>query len=149
MRSIREAAALAGALAIFAALAACAGPDATAPAAPSSLIAAAAPLTLTTPVGQLAPTVGVEPVSGTSSEEEDAKYQTCTLFRQMIEGIDYLSTDEQQQLILEMADVAQYTEDPDLTGAVADMGQGWLDSNPQQFASGMRALSQICGVPYE
>jgi hypothetical protein len=149
MRSIREAAALAGALAIFAALAACAGPDATAPAAPSSLIAAAAPLTLTAPVGQPAPTVGVEPVSGTSSEEEDAKYQTCTLFRQMIEGIDYLSTDEQQQLILEMADVAQYTEDPDLTGAVADMGQGWLDSNPQQFASGMRALSQICGVPSE
>jgi hypothetical protein len=149
MRSIREAAALAGALAIFAALAACAGPDATAPAAPSSLVAAAAPLTLTTPVGQLAPTVGVEPVSGTSTEEEDAKYQTCTLFRQMIEGIDYLSTDEQQQLILEMADVVQYTGDPDLTGAVADMGQGWLNSNPQQFASGMRALSQICGVPYE
>ena len=67
----------------------------------------------------------------------------------MVEGIDYLSTDEQQQLMSDMADVVQYTGDPDLIQAVADMGQGSLNSNPQQFARGMRAMSQICDVPYE
>jgi hypothetical protein len=149
MRSIRQATALAAALAILAALAACGGPDATAPASPSSLFAATAPLRLTTPASQLAPRVVVVPVSATSSGEEDASYDTCNLFRQMIQGIDSLSTDEQQQLISEMADAAQNAGDPDLMQAVDDMDQGLLNSNPQQFASGMRAMSQICDVPYE
>jgi hypothetical protein len=48
-----------------------------------------------------------------------------------------------------MTDVVQYTGDPALMQAVDDMGQGWLNSNPQQFARGTRALSQICNVPYE
>ena len=148
MRSIREATALAGVLAIFAALAVCVGLSAKASAETSSL-SGAAPLTFTASVSQLAPRVGVEPISVTQSDEEDARYETCNLFRQMIEGIDYLSTDEQQQLIYDMAEVVQYTGDPDLMQAVADMGQGWLDSNPQRFARGTRALSQICDVPYE
>jgi hypothetical protein len=149
MRSIRKATALVGALAILAALAACGGPDTTASASPLSLFAAAAPLRLTTPASQPTPMVGVEPESTTSSGEEDASYETCNLFRQMIQGIDYLSTDEQQQLIDQMADAAQNTGDPDLVQAVDDMSQGLLNSNPQQFASGMRAMSQICDVPYE
>ena len=149
MRPIRKATALAGALAIFAALAACGGPSATAPGAFSSLSATTAPLTLTSAVSHLAARVGVKPVSATLSDEEDAGYETCNLFRQMVEGIDYLSPDEQQQLIYEMADVVQHTGDPDLMQAVDEMGQGWLNSNPQQFARGMRALSQICDVPYD
>jgi hypothetical protein len=150
MRSIRKATALAGALAIFAALAACGGPGAMVPVVRSSLTAAAASLTLTTPDSRLPPSsVRVEPVSAPSSDEEAARYQTCNLFRQMVEGLNYLSTDEQQQLISDMADVVQYTGDPDLVEAVANMSQGTLDGNPQQFAAGMRAMSQICGVPYE
>jgi hypothetical protein len=54
-----------------------------------------------------------------------------------------------QELIYAMTDVVQYTGDPALMQAVDDMGQGWLNSNPQQFARGTRALSQICNVPYE
>src|SRR5688572_15730499 len=104
MRAIREAAALAGALAVFTTLTACGWLSATASAESSSLSAAAAPLTFTTSVSQLAPRAGVESVAVTPSDEEDARYETCSLFRQMIEGIDYLSTDEQQQLIYAMTD---------------------------------------------
>jgi hypothetical protein len=149
MRSIRKATALAGVLAIFAALAAYGGPGTMVPVVSSSLTAAAASLTLTTPDSGLASSVRVEPVSGTPSDDETARYQTCNLFRQMVEGIDYLSTDEQQQFISDMASVAEDTGDPDLVEAVANMSQGMLDSNPQQFAAGMRAMSQICGVSYE
>ena len=124
MRSIRKATALAGALAIFAALAACGGPGAMVPVVRSSLTAAAASLTLTTPDSRLPLSVRVEPVSATSSDEEAARYQTCNLFRQMVEGLNYLSTDEQQRLISDMADVVQYTGDPDLVEAVANMSQG-------------------------
>ena len=149
MRSIREAAALAGALAVFTALTACGALSATASTESSSLSVATVPLKVTTSVNQLAPRVGVEPIFVTPSDEEGARYETCNLFRQMIEGIDYLSTDEQQQLIYDMTDVVQYTGDPALVQAVANMGEGWLNSNPQQFARGTRALSQICDVPYE
>ena len=150
MRSMRESAtALAGALAIFAALAPYGGLGAMVPVVRPSLTAAAASLTLTTPDSRLASSVRTQPVSAISSDEEAARYQTCNLFRQMVDGIDYLSTDEQQQLMSDMAEVVQYTGDPDLVQAVADMNQGLLVSNPQQFAAGMRALSQFCGVPYE
>jgi hypothetical protein len=67
----------------------------------------------------------------------------------MVDGIDYLSPDEQRQLMSDMADVVPDTGDPDLVQAVANMREGSRNSNPQQFAAGMRALSQICGVPYE
>lgn len=150
MRSMRKSAtALAGALAIFAALAAYGGLGAMVPVVGSSLTSAAASLTLAAPDSRLASGVGVQSVSAPGSDEEAARYQTCNLFRQMVDGIDYLSTDEQQQLMSDMAEVVQYTGDPDLVQAVADMNQGLLDSNPQQFAVGMRAMSQICGVPYE
>jgi hypothetical protein len=75
--------------------------------------------------------------------------QTCAYFRQMVEGIDTLSTQEQQQLVVKMVDSVEQSENPDLMRAVVDFGQGWLDSNPEQFAKGMRALSKICNVPYE
>ncbi len=149
MRSIRRATTLIGALAIYAALAAYGGPGAMVPVVSSSLTAAAASLTPTTSDSWPSSSVSVEPVSATSSDEEAARYQTCNLFRQMVEGIDYLSADEQRQLMSDMADVVPYTGDPDLVQAVANMREGSLNSNPQQFAAGMRALSQICGVPYE
>jgi hypothetical protein len=149
MRSIQKATALAGALVIFAALAAYGGLGAMVPVARSSLTAAATSWTLTTADSRLPSNVRVEPVSATASDEEAARYQTCNLFRQMVDGIDYLSTDEQQQLISDMADVVQGTGDLDLQEAVANVSQGLLDSNPQQFALGMRTLSKICGVPYE
>lgn len=78
-----------------------------------------------------------------------ATSQTCELFRQMIEGIDTRSTREQQQLVDKMADAVQYTGNPELMRGVVDMGQGWLDSNPQQFAHGMRELSAECDIPYK
>jgi hypothetical protein len=148
MRSIRKGAALVGALAIYAALAVYGGPGAMVPVVRSSLTTAAS-LTLTTPDDRLSSTVRVEPVSATEADDEAARHQTCNLFRQMVEGSDYLSADEQGQLMSEMADVVQDTGDSDLVQAVANMRQGARDSNPQQFAAGMRALSQSCGVPYE
>jgi hypothetical protein len=136
-------------LVIFAVLAAYGVLGAMVPVARPSLTAAATSWTLTTADSRLPSNVRVEPVSATASDEEAARYQTCNLFRQMVDGIDYLSTDEQQQLISDMADVVQGTGDPDLVQAVANMSEGMLDGNPQQFAAGMRDLSQICGVPYE
>jgi hypothetical protein len=114
-----------------------------------SSLTTAASLTLTTPDDRLPSTVRVQPVSATEADNEAARHQTCNLFRQMVEGSDYLSADEQGQLMSEMADVVQDTGDPDLMQAVANMRQGARDGDPQQFAAGMRALSQICGVPYE
>jgi hypothetical protein len=141
MRPIRTGGALAGPLMIFTALAACGGPPVTAPAAPPSLTAAA---------GQPASgAVDESALDSASAGGVAATRQTCDLFRQMIDGMDTLSTREQQQLVDRMADAVQYTGNPDLMRAVLDMGQGWLNSNPQQFATGMRALSKICHVPYE
>lgn len=78
-----------------------------------------------------------------------ATRQTCELFRQMIEGVDTRSTREQQQLVDKMADAVQSTGNPELMRGVVDMGQGWLNSDPQQFARGMRKLSAECNVPYK
>jgi hypothetical protein len=115
MRSMRKrATALAGALTIFAALAAYGGLGAMVPVVRSSLTVAAESLTVTTPDSRLPSSVRVQPVSATSNDEEAARYQTCNLFRQMAEGLNYLSTDEQQQLISDMAEVVQYTAEPDL-----------------------------------
>jgi hypothetical protein len=67
----------------------------------------------------------------------------------MVEGIETLSSDEQEQLMIKMTDAVQSSGNPDLMRAVVDMGRGWLDSNPEQFTKGMRAVSKICNVPYE
>ena len=131
MKSIHKATALAGTLVIFAGLAACSGPGVTAPTAPSSPLVVTAPSTLTT------------------LETAAARQETCDRFRQMVEGIDTLSSDEQEQLMIEITDTVQSSGDPDLMRAVVDMTRGWLDSNPEQFAKGMRALSKICNVPNE
>ena len=150
MRPIRKGTALAGLLMIFVALVACGGPPVTAPAAPPPLTAPAAPPPLAVPAGRPAsgavdePVLDAAPAGGVA-----ATRQTCDLFRQTIDGIDTLSTREQQQLVDKMADAVQYTGNLDLMRAVVDMGQGWLNSNPQQFATGMRALSKICKVSYE
>ncbi len=149
MRSSRKATALAGALAISAALVTYVGPSAMDPIIRSSLTAAAASLTPATSNSHPASSVRVRPVSAPASDEEAARYQTCNLFRQMVEGLNYLSSDEQRQLMYDMAAVVQYTGDAALMRAVANMSQGALEDNPQQFVTGMRALSQICGVPYE
>ena len=144
MKPIRSAAALLGGLAIWAALAASSGPGVPVAAAhPPSSVAAAA--TLTTSVPQTASRAAdVTEFDASAADEE-----TCGIFSQMVDGIDTLSTEEQQQLVIEMVDAAEQSENPDLTRAVVDLGQGWLDGNPDQFAKGMRALSKICNVPYE
>jgi hypothetical protein len=149
MRPIRKATALAGTLAIFAAVAACSGPTITARNPPSSLSAAAVPATLSMPVSQPLVNGGGEAGFDFRGAQADAAQDTCDMFRQMVEGIDTLSSDQQQQLIVEMTDTVQYSQDPDLMRAVLDMSQGWTNDNPEQFVRGMRALSVICNVPYE
>jgi hypothetical protein len=115
---------------IFGTLAACGGPPVT--------------------VGQPAVSAADQPAAdAVPAGATAATSQTCELFRQMIEGVDTLSTREQQQLVNKMADSVQYTGNPALMQGVVDMGQGWLNSNPQQFALGMRKLSAECNVPYE
>lgn len=146
MRSIRKAEMLAVTLAILAALVGCGGPGITAPSAQS---APAAPSALTTPAPRLAPSTANRPVTDPSAAAADAAQETCDLFAQMIDGIDTLSTREQQQLVFKMADAVQHSDNPDLMQAVVDFGQGWLNSNQDQFAKGMRVLSAICNVPYE
>jgi Zn-dependent protease with chaperone function len=131
MKSIQKATALAATLVIFTGLAACSGPGVAAPTAPSS------------------PLVGTSPSTLTTLETAGATQETCDLFRQMVEGIETLSSDEQEQLMIKMTDAVQSSGNPDLMRAVVDMGRGWLDSNPEQFAKGMRAVSKICNVPYE
>ena len=145
MKSIRSATALMGGLAVCAALGACSGPGLAAPVVPSPSSVVAAPTLLPMPASQDAPRAG----DVFQSEPSAADEETCDLFRQMVEGVDILSTEEQQQLVIEMATVVQNSENPDLMRAVVDFGQGWLDGNPELFAKGMRALSQICNVPYE
>jgi hypothetical protein len=145
MKSIRSATALIGGLAICAALGACSGPGAAAPVASSLSSVAAAPTSLPMSAPQDAQRAGDVFESDVNAADE----QTCDLFRQMVEGIDTLSTEEQQQLVIEMATAVQESRNIDLMRAVVDFGQGWLDDDPEQFAKGMRALSQICDVPYE
>jgi hypothetical protein len=144
MKSIQRIAELAGGLAICAALTVCSGPGAAATTAYSSALIAAVPSTLTMSVPQTASRAGYVPESANAADEA-----TCDAFRQMVEGIDTLSTEEQQQLVIEMVDAVEQSESPDLTQAVIDFGRGWLDGNPEQFPKGMRALSRICSVPYE
>lgn len=144
MRSIRKAEMLAVTLAILAALAGCGGPGITAPSAQP-----AAPSVPTTPAPRPAPSTANRPATDPSAAAADATQETCDLFAQMIDGIDTLSTHEQQQLVFKMADAVQHSENPDLMRAVVDFGQGWLNSNQDQFAKGMRVLSAICNVPYE
>ena len=148
MTPIRKGIALVGTLTIFTVLAACSQSGVMVPTEPVSLSAATV-ATLMTPVSEPSPFAGGEPAYETPGVEAIAADETCELFRQMVAGLNTLSSDEQQQLISEMIEVVQYSGSPDLMRAVADMGQGWLDGNPQQFARGMRALSTICNVPYE
>jgi hypothetical protein len=101
------------------------------------------------PVSQPVANAGAEPAFDLRGARADAAQDTCDLFRQMIEGIDTLSADDQQQLIDEMTYTVQYSQDPDLMQAVLDMSQGSMNDNPEQFVRGMRALSQMCNVPYE
>jgi hypothetical protein len=114
----------------------CGGPPIATPAPPSS-------------IAESTHSVDVPASAGEGVGGEAATQQTCAAFRQMVEGIDTLSSHQQQELIDKMADAVQYTGNPDLMRAVVNMGQGWLNSNPQQFAGGMRALSKICNVPYQ
>jgi hypothetical protein len=130
MRPARTSATLASLSMIFGVLAACGGPPVTV-GTPTSATADQ-PAADATPAGAVGPT-----------------RQTCELFRQMIEGVDTLSTHEQQQLIDKMADAVQYTGNPELMRGVVGMGQGWLNKDPQQFALGMRKLSAECHVPYK
>ena len=48
-----------------------------------------------------------------------------------------------------MTDAVQDSGDAELMYAVFDLAQGYLESNPQQFAFGMRKLSAMCNVPYQ
>lgn len=67
----------------------------------------------------------------------------------MVKGIGTLSTSQQQDLVKQMADAVQDSGDAELMYAVYDFAQGWLESNPKQFAFGMRKLSAQCHVPYQ
>jgi hypothetical protein len=88
-------------------------------------------------------------VDATPAEALAASQQTCDLFRQMIEGVNTLSTGELQDLVVRMVDAVEWSQDPDLMIAVVDFGEGYLLSDPTRFAQGMRSLSAICEVPYE
>ena len=81
--------------------------------------------------------------------EQAAARETCELFRQMVVGINSLSTREQQDLVNRMTDAVQGSGDAELMYAVFDLGNGYLESNPKQFAYGMRKLSAMCNVPYQ
>jgi hypothetical protein len=74
--------------------------------------------------------------------------RTCQLFAQMVKGAGSLSKAQLQGLLSEMADSVAQSGEPQLMRAVADLGQGALGEQPERFATGMRTLSALCGVPY-
>lgn len=117
---------------------ACGGPPAAAP---------VQPLPPTAPASSSVSSIA-QPISAGQPEAE-ASRQTCDLFRQMIEGIDTLTTRQQQDLVDQMTDVVQTSGDAELMYAVVEFAQGYLESNPQLFAYGMRRLSALCNVPYQ
>jgi hypothetical protein len=121
-------------------LAACGGPPVGVPAAqpaPASSVGR--------PVGTVDQPATANPAQGNA----DATRQTCEIFRHMVTGVDTLSTKDLQDLVDQITDVVQYTNNERLLRGVYDLGQGWLDKNPQQFAKGMRTLSAECHIPYQ
>jgi TolA-binding protein len=120
-----------------------------------SVVACASP-PAAAPVQQLPPTAPAgasvssiaQPIAA-GEPEAAAAQQTCDLFRQMIEGIDTLTTGQQQDLVDQMADVVQGSGDAELMYAVVEFAQGYLESNPKLFAYGMRRMSALCNVPYQ
>lgn len=124
----------------------CGGPPVAVPPASSQV---------TTPADRSSPGVAEKPPSDAVSADTTpaaamaAQQQTCDLFRQMVEGVRTLSSRELQALVNEMADAVMGTQNPELMRGVVDMGQGYVASDPQRFARGMRKLSAICNVPYE
>jgi hypothetical protein len=103
--------------------------------------------------GPSAPAVATStaPVSPEPTPEPALAYarKTCDLFRQMVEGVNTLSTKQQQKLVDQMADAVQYTGNVELMRGVVDLGEGYLQKDPQRFARGMRKLSAECDVPYK
>jgi hypothetical protein len=63
--------------------------------------------------------------------------------------VDQLSSGDVIQLVNEMSEAATQSGDAELLRATADLGQGALASDRQQFATGMRLLSRLCNVPYD
>jgi hypothetical protein len=74
--------------------------------------------------------------------------QTCELFAKLVHGADSLDTAQLRQIVNKMADAAAQSGEPQLLQAVVDLGQGFLGQQPQRFATGIRTLSVLCGVPY-
>ena len=145
MRSIRSTNAAAVALVTVSLLVGCGGPPVSVPSQTGRPeVSADATQPPATTSDAPTETLGQPSDPGVPAAEE----KTCDLFRQFVEG-GSLSTRELQALVNEMADAVMASQNPELMGAVVDLGNGYVNSDPQRFALGMRRLSVLCKVPYQ